>query len=173
MDDQTRLQQLDKLLEKSRVYTSVLKERMEQARLNMQAKATPKAAETPKAKAKRGRPAKGRKRARDDEEEEEAEEPVPTEDLSAIEQPALITGTKLKSYQLEGFAWMASLYENGISGILADEMGLGKVWELVLVHSRSTNDVDPTNYRLQRLLPRALVQAILGRMPSQRPAQLV
>jgi ATP-dependent DNA helicase len=132
MDDQTRLQQLDKLLEKSRVYTSVLKERMEQARLNMQAKATPKAAETPKAK--RGRSAKGRKRARDDEEEEEAEEPVPTaEDLSAIEQPALITGTKLKSYQLEGFAWMASLYENGISGILADEMGLGKVWELVLV----------------------------------------
>jgi ATP-dependent DNA helicase len=141
MDDQTRLQQLDKLLEKSRVYTSVLKERMEQARLNMQAKTTPKAAETPKAKAKRGRPAKGRKRARDDEEEEEFEEPVvAAEDLSAIEQPALITGTKLKSYQLEGFAWMASLYENGISGILADEMGLGKVRRLVHVLATQPTD---------------------------------
>jgi ATP-dependent DNA helicase len=26
---------------------------------------------------------------------------------------------------LEGVRWLASLYENGVSGILADEMGLG------------------------------------------------
>ena len=30
----------------------------------------------------------------------------------------------LKDYQLEGVRWLASLYENGVSGILADEMGL-------------------------------------------------
>jgi ATP-dependent DNA helicase len=124
MDEETRLQQLNSLLEKSRVYTSILKERMEQARLNMQAKAASTPVSTPKPK--RGRPPKGRKRARVDE-EDEGEALVTVEDLPPIEQPALITGTKLKSYQLEGLAWMASLYENGISGILADEMGLGKV----------------------------------------------
>lgn len=43
------------------------------------------------------------------------------------EQPALVTGATLKSYQLAGVQWMVSLYENGLNGILADEMGLGKV----------------------------------------------
>jgi SNF2 family DNA or RNA helicase len=32
----------------------------------------------------------------------------------------------MRTYQLEGFEWLAKLYENGINGILADEMGLGK-----------------------------------------------
>ena len=42
-------------------------------------------------------------------------------------QPAnLAGGCTLKDYQLEGVRWMASLYENGVSGILADEMGLGE-----------------------------------------------
>jgi len=27
----------------------------------------------------------------------------------------------LKTYQLEGLKWMATLYENGLSGVLADE----------------------------------------------------
>jgi ATP-dependent DNA helicase len=39
----------------------------------------------------------------------------------------LITGAKLRDYQLAGVQWMISLYENGLNGILADEMGLGKV----------------------------------------------
>lgn len=39
-------------------------------------------------------------------------------------------GCILKDYQLEGVRWLASLYENGVSGILADEMGLGKVVEV-------------------------------------------
>lgn len=42
-------------------------------------------------------------------------------------QPALVTGAKLRDYQLAGVQWMISLYENGLNGILADEMGLGKV----------------------------------------------
>lgn len=37
----------------------------------------------------------------------------------------LSDGCYLKDYQLEGVRWLASLYENGVSGILADEMGLG------------------------------------------------
>jgi ATP-dependent helicase STH1/SNF2 len=42
------------------------------------------------------------------------------------EQPHLLTGGKLKSYQLFGLNWMISLYNNNLNGILADEMGLGK-----------------------------------------------
>ncbi|KAJ7584720.1 lymphoid-specific helicase isoform 5-like protein [Mycena floridula] len=46
-------------------------------------------------------------------------------------QPALITGAKLKNYQLEGLQWLVSLHQNGISGILADEMGLGKTLQTI------------------------------------------
>jgi len=52
---------------------------------------------------------------------------VDENDTTIFRQPQLVTGTKLKEYQLEGVAWMAGLHENGISGILADDMGLGKV----------------------------------------------
>ena len=80
------------------------------------------------------------------------------EDSQIFTQPALITGARLKKYQLEGVAWMAGLYKNGISGILgtpssafhssqklistlADEMGLGKVRH-------------PQAYLLQQLISR-------------------
>jgi len=47
-------------------------------------------------------------------------------------QPAnLAAGCVLKDYQLEGVLWLASLFENGVSGILADEMGLGKTIQVI------------------------------------------
>jgi hypothetical protein len=113
MDNTTRLQQLESLLQKSRAYSTIMKDRMEQARLNMRKSDGIPANIKPKSSSK------GKKRALED-------ETIVTEE-PPIEQPALITGATLKTYQLEGLAWMASLYENGISGILADEMGLGKV----------------------------------------------
>lgn len=51
----------------------------------------------------------------------------PTAQIYMGKQPALVTGAKLRDYQLAGVQWMVSLYENGLNGILADEMGLGKV----------------------------------------------
>jgi ATP-dependent DNA helicase len=45
--------------------------------------------------------------------DEEHETPV-------FQQPSLITGAKLKPYQLEGLQWMVSLDQNGISGILGE-----------------------------------------------------
>ena len=42
------------------------------------------------------------------------------------EQPRMLIGGKLKSYQLFGLNWLISLYNNNLNGILADEMGLGK-----------------------------------------------
>lgn len=60
-----------------------------------------------------------------------------------IQPPNLADGCVLKDYQLEGVRWMASLYENGVSGILADEMGLGKTIQVIALiahlHTMSVN----------------------------------
>uniref|UniRef100_A0A182IV63 Chromatin-remodeling ATPase INO80 n=1 Tax=Anopheles atroparvus TaxID=41427 RepID=A0A182IV63_ANOAO len=45
--------------------------------------------------------------------------------IAELPQPTMFRGM-LKGYQLKGMAWLANLYDQGISGILADEMGLGK-----------------------------------------------
>ena len=60
----------------------------------------------------------------DEETEDAPQEQVKTapegQQEEAFEQPALVTGGKLKLYQLEGVAWMVSLWNNGISGILGE-----------------------------------------------------
>ena len=43
----------------------------------------------------------------------------------------LSSGGIMRNYQLEGYEWMSTLWENGINGILADEMGLGKTIQTV------------------------------------------
>lgn len=53
------------------------------------------------------------------------------EGLVATEQPVLVTGGKMREYQLEGLEWMKSLWMNGLCGILADEMGLGKTVQAI------------------------------------------
>lgn len=47
------------------------------------------------------------------------------------EQPGILTGGKLKDYQIKGLQWMISLYNNSLNGILADEMGLGKTIQTI------------------------------------------
>uniref|UniRef100_A0A8W7PPN3 Chromatin-remodeling ATPase INO80 n=1 Tax=Anopheles coluzzii TaxID=1518534 RepID=A0A8W7PPN3_ANOCL len=49
----------------------------------------------------------------------------PNAGIAELPQPSMFQG-HLKGYQLKGVAWLANLYDQGISGILADEMGLGK-----------------------------------------------
>lgn len=68
-----------------------------------------------------GAEVKAEKGDQDHEEEHDGEEQY------TFAQPELVTGAKLRDYQLAGVQWMISLYENGLNGILADEMGLGKV----------------------------------------------
>jgi ATP-dependent DNA helicase len=46
-------------------------------------------------------------------------------------QPELIVGGKMRDYQLQGTAWLVSLFENGMNGILGDEMGLGKTVQTI------------------------------------------
>lgn len=53
------------------------------------------------------------------------------EGLVATQQPSLVTGGKMRKYQLEGLEWLKSLYMNGLCGILADEMGLGKTVQAI------------------------------------------
>lgn len=53
------------------------------------------------------------------------------QELVATKQPELITGGKMREYQLEGLEWLKSLWMNGLCGILADEMGLGKTIQAI------------------------------------------
>lgn len=55
----------------------------------------------------------------------------------------LLTGGKLKSYQIKGIKWLISLWQNGLNGILADQMGLGKTIQTIgfLAHLKG-NGVD-------------------------------
>ncbi len=123
------------LLEKSSIFTEVLKDQMARTREKHAAVAAsyqkrPKKAKQNQRGGHSGRRVSGRgKRMRldsDDEDhsEEEAEEPLKRAKVlhddpkPAFVQPALVTGAKLRDYQLEGAAWMISLWENGISGIL-------------------------------------------------------
>ncbi|WVQ76464.1 hypothetical protein IAR50_006132 [Cryptococcus sp. DSM 104548] len=63
----------------------------------------------------------------------------------SFKQPELVTGAKLRDYQLAGVQWMISLYENGLNGILADEMGLGKTLQTIsfLAHLRAKGTWGP------------------------------
>jgi ATP-dependent DNA helicase len=109
------------LLDKSVIYSGVLKQHMDSAKL--------KAASEPPSKPK-GRARKSGKRLRVGSDSEDGpskrtktkdnvSHPTSAEaNASKLKQPALITGTKLKGYQLEGVEWMISLDQNGISGIL-------------------------------------------------------
>lgn len=47
------------------------------------------------------------------------------------DQPKMLSGGTMKSYQMYGLNWMVSLYNNNLNGILADEMGLGKTIQTI------------------------------------------
>jgi SWI/SNF-related matrix-associated actin-dependent regulator of chromatin subfamily A protein 2/4 len=47
------------------------------------------------------------------------------------EQPSMLQGGELRTYQIEGLQWMLSLFNNNLNGILADEMGLGKTIQTI------------------------------------------
>jgi hypothetical protein len=51
--------------------------------------------------------------------------------MQVTEQPYILKGGQLRSYQLEGLQWMLSLFNNNLNGILADEMGLGKTIQTI------------------------------------------
>ncbi|GAA4432124.1 DEAD/DEAH box helicase [Georgenia halophila] len=67
-------------------------------------------------------------------------------DLTDIPQPEPEGLTcELRSYQLDGFWWLAFLYEHGLGGILADDMGLGKTLQVLALiqHARGRGTDEP------------------------------
>lgn len=56
-------------------------------------------------------------------------------ELPHLESPSGLNA-RLREYQLEGFAWMWLLQENGFGGCLADDMGLGKTLQAIAVLQR-------------------------------------
>ncbi|KAH7325155.1 P-loop containing nucleoside triphosphate hydrolase protein [Rhizoctonia solani] len=141
VDATRRMARLNFLLERSSLYAKILEARINQQQEEL-AKKPPVEKNTNQSQKTT---VKGRKRARasdsydiaghiDSSTLEKANkrargEQVKVEEqptaMPSMEQPALITGARLKDYQLEGVRWIASLWENGLNGILADEMGLG------------------------------------------------
>jgi superfamily II DNA or RNA helicase len=61
-----------------------------------------------------------------------------------VEPPALLTA-RLRPYQLEGFRWLALLWQHELGGILADDMGLGKTLEslALICHARAADATAP------------------------------
>ncbi|XP_076887824.1 ATP-dependent DNA helicase DDM1-like [Bidens hawaiensis] len=70
-----------------------------------------------------------------------SEENTPTKDINLSKKERaekeqselvpLLTGGKLKPYQIKGVKWLISLWQNGLNGILADQMGLGKTIQTI------------------------------------------
>mmetsp|Transcript_5507 Transcript_5507/g.23392 ORF Transcript_5507/g.23392 Transcript_5507/m.23392 type:complete len:321 (-) Transcript_5507:1574-2536(-) len=124
MEVETKLTELDSLLEKTSVYSQFLVGRLQE----------------------RSDVAQTKKRRRKSEQAEKQDKinsvvshaqadnfdvrRTATQNRS-FAQPKLVSGAKLRDYQLAGVEWMVSLYENGINGILADEMGLGKTLQTI------------------------------------------
>ncbi|SJL00234.1 related to proliferation associated SNF2-like protein [Armillaria ostoyae] len=116
--------ELNRVLQKSAMYSKILHERL------LETKATQKKIADEKAERRSAAAKKGRKRLRDDGDDDaasakkmkmgdgSAEASEVDDETVLFPQPSLITGAKLKSYQLEGLHWMVSLHQNGISGIL-------------------------------------------------------
>ena len=66
-------------------------------------------------------------------------------DLQDLARPPVPVGfdAALRPYQLDGFQWLAFLWEHGLGGILADDMGLGKTIQTLamICHAREAGEL--------------------------------
>ncbi|KAJ7108200.1 SNF2 family N-terminal domain-containing protein [Mycena epipterygia] len=133
-DEQTELdaryKRLEHVLQRSVLYSTILKQQMDDAKEAHQASLR-EARRVKEAEA--ARPVKRARRGKAGANSTVTEDAMAAaaQDDDAFPQPALVTGARLKDYQLEGLQWMVSLNTQGISGILADEMGLGKTLQTI------------------------------------------
>ena len=60
---------------------------------------------------------------------------------SGLRQPPDTLRARLRPYQLDGFGWLAFLWQHRLGGILADDMGLGKTLEALalICHARQAD----------------------------------
>ncbi len=64
-------------------------------------------------------------------------------DAVDCEQPPATLQARLRPYQMDGFQWLAFLWEHQLGGILADDMGLGKTLQSLALISHA-KQADPT-----------------------------
>lgn len=126
----TRLKKLDELVKRSQLFSSVIADTLLESSLKatQPVKEEVKEAKLPPRKKRKSTNAK-------------LVQPTLTDLMNRrktelkqrpnIGQPKLITGCRMKDYQVTGMQWLVSLYQNGLNGILADEMGLGKTLESI------------------------------------------
>lgn len=120
-DAEERYKRLEFLLQKSSTYATILHKQMDMAKTRSKIASSSNVKPKPARGGRRSRGGGQKRRkvaSRADIQEVDEDNPNATEDEGSFQQPALVTGGKLKEYQLEGVAWMCSLWENGISGIL-------------------------------------------------------
>ncbi|CAL9049068.1 unnamed protein product [Musa banksii] len=148
-DHELRFSKLDELLTQTQLYSEFLLEKMDDITFHNNSENTAEVEDEAKGK-KTGR---GRKRkpasqynnrkaktavramlTRSHEAMAPEDAGLTEEDKAEKEQSELvplITGGKLKSYQIKGVKWLISLWQNGLNGILADQMGLGKTIQTI------------------------------------------
>ncbi|XP_074294306.1 ATP-dependent DNA helicase DDM1-like isoform X1 [Silene latifolia] len=145
--DDIKFSKLDDLLTQTQLYSEFLLENMDD--ITVSANGAEEEREEPSKEKKKGR---GRKRKASQYDDMKAKRAVAAmltrskegtagedADLTAEERIAkeqaelvpLLTGGKLKSYQIKGVKWLISLWQNGLNGILADQMGLGKTIQTI------------------------------------------
>ncbi|KAG2546267.1 hypothetical protein PVAP13_9KG027157 [Panicum virgatum] len=148
-DPETRYSKLDELLTKTQLFSEFLLQKMDQI---ADVFVEPQAEEPPAAEKKKGRGRKRKAKAVPQYNDKKAKTAVaamltrsreerlandctlPEEERWKNEQANLVplmTGGKLKSYQIKGVKWLISLWQNGLNGILADQMGLGKTIQTI------------------------------------------
>ncbi|KAK4346829.1 hypothetical protein RND71_033168 [Anisodus tanguticus] len=141
----TQFTKLDELLTQTQLYSEFLLEKMDNITTNVVEDEEKSGKET-----KKGRGSKRKATTSYNDKKAKravaamltrSKEGVPIEDATLTEEERfekeqaelvpLLTGGKLKSYQLKGVKWLISLWQNGLNGILADQMGLGKTIQAI------------------------------------------
>ncbi|KAM0975466.1 hypothetical protein ACFX2C_018492 [Malus domestica] len=145
----TQYNKLDELLTQTQLYSQFLLEKMDNITL-IGANQPSETVEEKNVEEKKGRGRKRKAAANFDNRKAKkaveamltrSKEGVKTEDENLTEEERiekeqkelvpLLTGGKLKSYQIKGVKWLISLWQNGLNGILADQMGLGKTIQTI------------------------------------------
>ncbi|WOL16984.1 ATP-dependent DNA helicase DDM1 [Canna indica] len=157
VNPELRFSKLDELLTQTQLYSEFLLEKMEDITFS-KTEDHVEAEDEPTGKKERGRKRKptttyNNRKAKTavramltrSQEEMTSEDANMTEAQRTEKEQAelvpLMTGGKLKSYQIRGVKWLISLWQNGLNGILADQMGLGKTIQTLgfLAHLKGNN----------------------------------
>lgn len=120
------MDQLDFLLSKASEYSNFISKDLEDLQHAMAENARKKMEKAEKRKKKGDQPSKKKRKGNAGEKlktafEKDAQVRAGSKPIF-VQPPNLSDGCYLKDYQLEGVRWLASLFENGVSGILADEV---------------------------------------------------